>query len=372
MRWRRIVLAGAVAVLAGFAAGHAQAAPGIRLVPVVTAGLESPLFATHADDGSGRLFIVERAGRIRILANSALASGSFLDIVDRVLAGGERGLLGLAFHPQFESNGRFFVNYTSRPDGATRVSEFAVSADPGLASTTERVLLEVPQPYANHNGGWIGFGRDGFLYIAMGDGGSGGDPENRAQDTQELLGKILRIDVDQGDAYGIPADNPFAGGGGGAEIYALGFRNPWRLSFDRQSGRLHAGDVGQAGIEEIDLVKRGANYGWRIMEGNRCYDPSRNCNRRGLTAPIATYKHAKGRCSVTGGYVYRGRGIPALAGTYLYGDFCSGEIFGLRNGKSSVLLDTTLSIASFAEDEAGELLVVDLGGGIHRITKRQR
>jgi len=367
MRKRWLWIASLTAMLAGqLADGAAQAQ--IRLVPVVRSGLTAPLFLTHAGDGSGRLFVLERPGRVRVRVGGTLLPRPFLDLTDRVLANEpERGLLGLAFHPRFATNGRFFVNYTRRPDGATVVAEFRVSANPNLALRAERVVLTVPQPFANHNGGMIAFGPGGRLFIGLGDGGSGGDPGNRAQNRQQLLGKILRIDVDGARPYAIPPDNPFAGGGGRPEIYALGFRNPWRFSFDRATGRLFAGDVGQSAIEEVDLVNRGGNYGWRIMEGNRCFRPATGCNRRGLTLPIATYAHAAGRCSVTGGYVYRGRAVPALVGTYLYADFCTGEIFGLRNGRSTRLLDSALLISSFGEDQAGEVHVVGLGGTVHRI-----
>jgi glucose/arabinose dehydrogenase len=366
MRWLWAALVGVVGC--GLLGPQADAAAAIKLVPVVTAGLAGPVFATSAGDGSGRLFVVEKEGRIRILAGGVLAQAPYLDIGAKVLAGGERGLLGLAFHPQYAGNGRFFVNYTRTPDGATVVAEYGVSVDPNVASATERRLLEIPQPYANHNGGMIAFGPDGLLYIGMGDGGSSGDPQNRAQNKQELLGKILRIDVNSGTPYGIPSDNPFAGGGGRGEIFALGTRNPWRFSFDRGSGKLYAGDVGQGNVEEIDVVTRGGNYGWRIMEGGSCYKPKSGCKKTGLKLPVASYTHTKGRCSVTGGYVYRGSAVPALVGTYVYGDYCSGEIFGVKNGNSSRLLSTGLSISSFGEDQAGEILVVDLGGGIHKIT----
>jgi glucose/arabinose dehydrogenase len=216
----------------------------------------------------------------------------------------------------------------------------------------------------------LAFGPDGRLFIALGDGGSSGDPGNRAQSRQALLGKILRIDVNGGRPYAIPPDNPFADGGGRPEIYALGFRNPWRLSFDRGTGRLLAGDVGQNRVEEIDIVRRGGNYGWRIMEGDLCFSPLTGCDRDGLILPIATYRHSGGRCSITGGYVYRGAAVPALFGTYVYGDFCSGEIFGLSGGRSAVLLDTSRNIASFGESQAGELFVVGLGGSIDRIAAR--
>lgn len=352
-----------------FHAAEAEAASSIRLVPVVS-GMASPLFITHAGDGSGRFFIIEQAGRIRILANGQLLTRPFLDITNRVLSGGERGLLGLAFHPQYRSNGRFFVNYTRKSDGATVVAEYKVSGNANVAQTSGRVLLTVAQPFPNHNGGMLAFGPDGRLYIALGDGGSAGDPGNRAQNPNQLLGKILRIDVNRGRPYGIPADNPFANGGGKREIFALGFRNPWRFSFDRGTGQLYAGDVGQGEVEEVDIVRRGGNYGWRIMEGDRCYQPASGCNRNGLVLPIATYTHDSGngdRCSITGGYVYRGQALSIAAGTYVFADFCSGEIFGLNKGQFTVLLDTNLQIVSFGEDPAGELFVIDRAGGIHRI-----
>ncbi|MEK0083921.1 PQQ-dependent sugar dehydrogenase [Benzoatithermus flavus] len=343
--------------------------PAIRLVPVTTRGLAAPLSATHAGDGSGRLFVVEQGGRVRLVKNGALQPRPFLDLSGRVLSGGERGLLGLAFHPRFRDNGRFFVNYTRRPDGATVLAEHRVSADPDRALPTGRALLVVPQPFPDHNGGMLAFGPDGRLYVGLGDGGDHGDPGDRAQDRSSLLGKILRLDVDRGSPYAIPPDNPFAAGGGRGEIWALGFRNPWRFSFDRASGRLYAGDVGERRLEEIDLVRRGGNYGWRIMEGNRCFAPATGCDRRGLVLPVAVYAHTDGRCAVTGGYVYRGRAVPALAGAYVHADFCSGEILVLRGGRPGVLLDTSLRIASFGEDEAGELLVVDIGGGVYRLAR---
>ena len=342
------------------------AAAQLRLEPVA-GGLERPVFLTHAGDGSGRLFVVEQAGRIRILEPDGLRAAAFLDIRSRVRAGGERGLLGLAFHPRFAFNGRYFVNYTRTDDGATVVAEYRVSDNPNRSRRVERVLLTVPQPFSNHNGGMIAFGPDGFLYIGLGDGGGGGDPGNRAQDPDQLLGKILRIDVGE-RPYGIPEDNPFVAGGGRPEIFALGLRNPWRFSFDRANGRLLAGDVGQRRREEINRIWRGRNYGWRILEGTRCYQPGEDCNRTGLERPITEYTHQRGRCSVTGGYVYRGRAVRGLEGTYLFGDFCSGEIFGLRRGRRSLLLDSELRIASFGEDAAGEIYVLDLAAGaVHRI-----
>lgn len=346
----------------------------IALSPLVTEGLESPVFLAHAADGSSRLFLVEQPGRIRIVEQGALRSLPFLDIRDRVLSGGERGLLGLAFHPDFRRNGRFYVNYTRKTDGATVLAEYRVGPSPYQASRDERILMLVPQPYANHNGGMVAFGPDGYLYIALGDGGSGGDPGNRAQNPNELLGKILRIDVDRGAPYGIPSDNPFAAGGGRPEIYALGLRNPWRFSFDFKTGELLAGDVGQNRWEEIDLILRGGNYGWRVTEGTHCHSPASSCEIKDMIAPVLEYAHEKGRCSIIGGYVYRGRAVTGLAGQYLYGDYCSGEIFALSRTQESksnptprVVLKTSLRISSFGEDESGELYVLDHGGGLYQV-----
>jgi glucose/arabinose dehydrogenase len=348
----------------------------IALSPLVTEGLENPVFLTQASDGSARIFVVEQPGRIRIVEQGILLPSPFLDLTDRILAGGERGLLGLAFHPEFQQNSRFYVNYTRKRDGATVVAEYRCGPSQNVSERDERILLVVPQPYANHNGGMIAFGRDGYLYLALGDGGAGGDPGNRAQNPQELLGKILRIDVDHGDPYGIPSDNPFAQAGGRPEIYALGFRNPWRFSFDRETGSLWVADVGQNKWEEIDLVVHGGNYGWRVTEGLHCYSPALLCDNKNVVPPVLEYAHEKGRCSIIGGYVYRGQAVSRIAGKYLYGDYCSGEIFALPKmhaGKTSrepqVVAKTLFRISSFGEDEAGELYVLDHGGGIYRIAQ---
>jgi glucose/arabinose dehydrogenase len=348
----------------------------VRLIPVVTKDLESPVFLTHAGDGSPRLFVLEQTGRVRIVERNLLSPSPFLDIRDRVLSGGERGLLGLAFHPDFRRNGRLYVNYTRRPDGATVVAEYRRGSSPDQALRDERILMVVPQPYPNHNGGMVAFGPDGYLYVGLGDGGSAGDPGNRAQDPDELLGKILRIDVDRGDPYGVPPDNPYAREGGRPEIYALGLRNPWRFSFDSLTGDLWVADVGQHKWEEIDLVTKGGNYGWRMMEGTHCFSPVIFCRTSGLLLPLLEYPHEKGRCSIIGGYVYRGRAIATLTGQYLYGDYCSGEIFSLpsiRETRASrepqVVLKTSFRISSFGEDATGELYMVDHGGGIYRIAQ---
>lgn len=347
---------------------------GIRLVPVLS-GLDHPLFVTNARDGSNRLFVVEQGGAIKVFHPGAGSPTVFLDIGGRVLFGGEQGLLGLTFHPEFPSNGRFFVDYTRQPDGATVIAEYRVSsADPDVADGTETALLVIPQPFANHNGGMVEFGPDGFLYIAMGDGGSANDPGNRAQDTGQLLGKILRIDVDHPSGallYSSPPDNPFFGAVAGRdEIYAYGLRNPFRFSFDRVTGELFAGDVGQDAVEEIDIITLGGNYGWRIWEGDRCTnnDPGL-CQPNGFIFPITQYAHTGGRCAVTGGYVYRGAAGSLDAGAYVFGDFCTGEIFLFQNGAATLALGSGLNISSFGEDEAGEIYVVDLGGTVQRIAR---
>ncbi len=347
-------------------------AAGIDLQPVLT-GLSQPVFLTNAHDGSRRLFIVEQPGVIKVLQPGSTTPTVFLDNSARVLSGGEQGLLGLAFHPQYAQNRRFFVDYTRQPDGATVIAEYRTStADPNIADPAESVLLVIPQPYSNHNGGMIEFGPDGYLYIGMGDGGAGYDPGDRAQNPFELLGKILRIDVDaSGPAagYAIPPSNPFFDSSLGLpEIYSLGMRNPWRFSFDRATGRLYAGDVGQANIEEIDIIAAGGNYGWRVWEGSSCtgLGPA-PCSSPGFIPPIAEYDHSFGRCSITGGYVYRGNRGSLPFGAYIYGDFCTGEIFMLNAGIQSMLLQTGLNISSFGEDEDGEIYVVGWGGTVNRI-----
>jgi glucose/arabinose dehydrogenase len=355
----------AVASFLFICSGHASAQ--IRLQPVVS-GLDSPTFVTSALDGTNRLFFLEMPGTVRVLAPGAASPTLFLDISSKVLSGGERGLLGLAFDPQFRTNRRFYVDYTRQPDGATVIAAYQVSqGDPNRADSAETVLLTIPQPYSNHNGGMLAFGPDGYLYIGMGDGGSGNDPENRAQNPRELLGKILRIDVHSGGsaAYASPPTNPFASNGQGrSEIYALGLRNPWRFSFDRATGTLYAGDVGQGEVEEIDTIRLGGNYGWRVMEGTRCTGLGpQQCNDPAFIPPIAEYRHDGTRCSVTGGYVYRGNQGSFPSGTYIFGDYCSGEIFELGGSGPELLLDTDLQISSFGEDEQGEMYVASLNSG---------
>ncbi len=352
--------------------------PEARLIldPLIKEGLEMPTALTHAGDGTGILYVVEQAGRVRAVQNGALVAKPFLDISDRVLAGGERGLLGLAFHPNYRENGRLFVNYTRKPDGWTVLAEHHRREDGATADRREQILMVVPQPYANHNGGMVAFGPDGMLYIGRGDGGAGGDPGNRAQNPDELLGKILRIDVDHGDPYAIPADNPFARGGGRPEIFALGLRNPWRFSFDRLTGFFWVADVGQHRWEEVDLVTRGGNYGWRVMEGNHCFEPADGCRRQGLTTPAVEYARQSPRCSIIGGYVYRGTAIPGLVGTYVFSDYCSGEVMGVpaladlpdQPASPTVLAETSLHPSSFGQDERGELYLLDhRSGGLYAL-----
>jgi glucose/arabinose dehydrogenase len=354
-----------------------SAFPEIRLESVVK-GLNQPLGLVHAGDGSGRLFIVEQTGTIRIYQDGVLIDKPFLDLTDRVTSGDETGLLGLAFHPKFSENHRLFVNYTSPVGGLhTVISEFTVGNTPAEADkNSERILLTISQPFANHNGGDVVFGPDGYLYIGMGDGGSGYDPQGNGQNLATLLGKMLRIDVDQktaGKEYGIPADNPLVGTNNAApEIWAYGLRNPWRFSFDPATGLLYVGDVGQSDREEIDEIRKGRNYGWNVMEGTIC-TPGVNpvCDKSPLEPPIIDYPRSEGT-TVIGGGVYRGKAIPDLAGAYLYGDFGSGRLWALRyDGKEvtgqRLLLETGKNISSFGEDEQGEHYLVDYGGEIFKI-----
>lgn len=350
----------------------------------VASGFSQPVFVTHAGDGSGRLFVVERAGTIRIIANGSVLPEPFLDIRSLVRSSGlEQGLLGLAFHPRYRDNGRFFVYYTALNNDNT-IAEYRVSADPNRADLgSARILLAIPDFAANHNGGMLAFGPDGYLYAGTGDGGGAGDPMRNGQNLQSLLGKLLRLDIDRGQPYSIPLDNPFVGRQDArAEIWAYGLRNPWRFSFDRVTGDLWIGDVGQNEWEEIDLQPAGSrggeNYGWSIMEGAHCFRPREGCDATGLVAPVVEYSLSGGRCAVTGGYVYRGRAYPALTGVYYFGDYCSGQIWALYRDQSGAwqqveLLDTDLRISSFGEDEAGEIYLVGFAdGAIYRLTAAAR
>jgi len=343
------------------------------------------VYVTGAGDGSGRLFIVEQIGRIRIMKNGTLLPTPFLDIRSRVAFGGERGLLSVAFHPEFKSNGAFVVDYTrssSTPSevGDTVIARFTVST-PGsdvANPSSGQSLLVVNQPQPNHNGGLVKFGPDGLLYIGMGDGGSSGDagpghaPQGNGQSLATLLGKILRIRVGATGTFTIPSGNPNLGAGARREIWAYGLRNPWRFSFDRATGDLYIGDVGQNAWEEVDHQPAnfagGANYGWPVWEATHRYRdvPARG----GDTMPIAEYSHAGGQCSVTGGYVYRGARIPALSGFYVFGDNCAGRIWTLvkfgGRWRLALMQDTSLQISSFGEDDSGELDITELGGAIYR------
>ncbi len=331
------------------------------------------------DDTSDLMFVTEQRGIIYAFsANNTQQVDIFLDITNRVNRGGnEEGLLGLAFDRDYEENGYFYVYYSAENPRRSVISRFNVNQEDGDVADPESeiIIMEVEQPYSNHNGGQLAFGPDGYLYIGLGDGGSAGDPEGNGQKLGTLLGSIVRIDVSglsgPGD-YEIPADNPFVDTAGArAEIWAFGLRNPWRFSFDSETGLLWAGDVGQGLWEEIDIIAKGANYGWNTMEGLHCYSPASDCDQSGLTLPIAEYDHSQG-CSVTGGYVYQGDQIASLQGYYVYGDYCSGNIWALNYDGNTVtenmlLVDSDLSITSFGEDLAGNLYILDRQGGIYTL-----
>lgn len=356
----------------------------VRLVKV--ADVAKPVLVTSPRDGTDRLFVVSKAGRIRIVRNGTLLASSFLNISSSVSKGGEQGLLGMAFHPSFKTNRKLYVYFTNT-SGNTVVREYKASAsNPNVvASGSGRTILKIKQPYANHNGGMLAFGRDGYLYIGTGDGGSAGDPGNRAQSKNSLLGKMLRINVNgrtATKAYKIPSSNPYVGRAGRNEIWQRGLRNPWRFSFDRSNGNLWIGDVGQSKYEEVDRAARkssgpgrAVNWGWRVMEGRHCYRPSSGCSKTGKRTPLVEYSHASnGRCAVTGGYVYRGTAIPALRGWYVYGDYCSGEVWAVSSTASKPaspvrLLGTGSGrlVSGFGENDAGELFLTDLNGSVYRI-----
>jgi glucose/arabinose dehydrogenase len=340
----------------------------------VASGLRKPLWLT-SPPGDPRLFVLEQTGAVRIIKGGRLLDRPFLDLSREVSGGDEQGLLGLAFHPRYRENGTFFVNYTDR-SGDTRIERWRVGPDPDRADPSRRQLvLEIDQPYANHNGGDVVFGPDGLLYIGMGDGGSGGDPHRNGQNLGTLLGKLLRIDVDHGNPYAIPSDNPFVGRPGSrGEIWAFGLRNPWRFSFDPAEHLLYIADVGQNRWEEVDVVDaraKGLNFGWNRMEGLHCDGPS-DCDTAGLVMPAIEYGHDAG-CSVTGGVVYRGSRIPQLVGYYLYADYCSGWIRSFRWDHGRVSDHRQWSarpgqVTSFGVDAAGEVYILDRGGKIYRLT----
>ena len=342
--------------------------PGAFTWQMILDGLQRPV--DLQPDGSGRLFVIEKPGRIRILENDQLVDAPFLDITDRVGSGGnEQGLLGLAFHPQYAQNGRFFVNYTDK-SGKDTIARFQVSSDPNVADPNSEVkLLSIDDPFPNHNGGVLAFGPDGYLYAGLGDGGSAGDPFGNGQNTKALLGKILRLDVDSAEPYAVPADNPF-----GNEVWAYGLRNPWRFSFDKSTGDLYIGDVGQNAWEEIDFLPAGSpggtNFGWNFREGAHDY---KGGGPAGMLDPVAEYSHQEGGCSVTGGYVYRGS-MSEWNGIYLYADYCSGLMWGLINSngtwQSQPLFDLDVTITSFGQDTAGELYILSDSGGVFRLVRK--
>ncbi len=339
----------------------------------VATGLSSPLYLT-APAGDARQFVVEQRGRILVLENGNLLPVPFLDISGKITSGGERGLLSMAFHPRYATNGFFYVNFTDL-NGDTRVERYRVSGNRNAADpNSAKLIITIAQPFANHNGGLVMFGPDGMLYIGMGDGGSGGDPQGHGQNLQSLLGKILRLNVDSADPYGIPQDNPYTGGGGRPEIWASGMRNPWRFSFDRVGNSLYVADVGQNMWEEVSAVSTetaGLNYGWNAAEGNHCF-ASPTCNLSGFVRPVLEYGRNQG-CSVTGGFVYRGNRMPALAGTYFYSDYCSGWLrsFRLINGVATEQREWAVgdlgNVLSFGEDSAGELYVLSTDGRVYRL-----
>jgi glucose/arabinose dehydrogenase len=353
---------------------------GLRLAEVAT-GLSFPLYLTTPPGDVHRLFIVEKTGAIRIVKDGTLLPAPFLDLSAQVSGGSEQGLLGLAFPPDYATSGRFVVHYTD-PAGNTRLSVFQLSGDPDVANpASEQVILTADQPFSNHNGGQIAFGPDGFLYLGLGDGGGGNDPQGRGQDLSDLLGSILRLDVSPGNSYIVPPDNPFVGQQPATrpEIWSYGLRNPWRFSFDRGTGDLYIGDVGQDMLEEIDVAPasegsgKGVNYGWSIMEGNRCLGGG-SCDQSGLTLPVYQYSHTGGNCTVIGGYVYRGSAIPDLQGTYFFGDFCSGVVHSFRYAQGAAgdvtdwpALHTSGPLTSFGEDAAGELYLLESSGRVSRI-----
>ena len=358
---------------------------------LVKSGFSRPVLVTNAGDGSGRLFVVEQGGLVRIISGGSILTTPFIDLRGAVTTGSEQGLLGLAFHPSYPALPYIYVNFTDLR-GNTVINRYTVSANPNVINRASGVrIMTIGQPYSNHNGGNLAFGPDGYLYIGMGDGGSGGDPENRAQNINTLLGKLLRIDINHGSGtkhYRPPATNPYVGRTGLDEIWSIGLRNPWRWSFDRLTGQLWIGDVGQARYEEVDRSSprngypagRGVNFGWSVMEGRACFKPMTGCNTTGKQLPQVAYAHAVSgtdNCSVTGGFVYRGSADPVLVGGYVYGDFCSGRIWVMSPTASAPVTPTLvrdatatprLAISSFGEDEAGELYVCDLSGGaVYRI-----
>lgn len=351
-------------------------------VSKVASGFTRPTFVTNAGDNSNRLFVLEKPGRIRLIKSGLLVAQPFLDITALVSSSGnEQGLLGLAFHPDFEKNGRFFVAYTAQ-DADNTVAEYRVATPTAdtADSGSGKVLFAVADQYPNHNGGMLAFGPDGYLYISMGDGGSGGDPNGNGQNLGALLGKLLRIDVNSGSPYGIPATNPFVSDTNARpEVWAYGLRNPWRFSFDRSTGDVWIGDVGQDKYEEVDFQaaasKGGENYGWNTMEGTHCFKPQTDCKQDGLVLPVFEYSHSEG-CSVTGGYVYRGKAISTLVGRYLFADYCESKLWATTRAADGTFSTVEAGkvpegISAFGEDEAGEVyFTVDREGAVYKLVKK--
>ena len=344
----------------------------------VASGLQSPIGMAHAGDGTGRLFVIEQAGRIVVIKDGQVDPQPFLDIHDRVGSkGNEQGLLGLAFHLKFKSNGYFFINYTDLEGNTVIARYYAAQGDPQRVDpASETRLLYIQQPYSNHNGGQVAFGPDGYLYLGLGDGGSGGDPLGNGQSLNTWLGKILRLDVDLGSPYITPATNQFANDQQ-PEIWAYGLRNPWRFSFDRLTGDLYIGDVGQNQWEEINFLPAGspagANFGWNYFEGTHPYSPQASPDGLNAMFPVAEYDHGQG-CSVTGGFVYRGSQLPDWQGIYLYGDFCTGNVWGLLRDaqgawQQELMFKNVGQITSFGEDEPGEVYIADRTGVIKKLAK---
>ncbi|HSR90195.1 MAG TPA: PQQ-dependent sugar dehydrogenase [Gemmatimonadales bacterium] len=354
-----------------------EPASGLKLETISTA-FNEPVFLTFAPGDPTRFFVVEKNGLIRIFENGAILPAPFLDLTAVTTKGSEQGLLGLAFAPGYETSGRFYVSYTtvgSTPGGKSVIARYHVSSDPKLAdAASDTTILQVDQPYTNHNGGMIVFGPDGFLYVGFGDGGNAGDPQGHGQNRNDLLGSLLRIDV-SGVAYTIPLDNPFVGSGGArGELWNYGLRNPWRFSFDRQTSELYIADVGQGSREEVDVQPAaggGENYGWNTMEGFECYPPGSGCSTSGLTLPVVEYSHGTG-CSITGGYVYRGTALPDIVGTYFYSDYCAGFLrsFKWQGGmvtEQQSWPDVPGNVTSFGEDSAGELYILTIQGGVYKL-----
>ncbi len=385
-RRARVLLAGLVS-LASTACNSDAVGPGdggsplppgftLKVDPFITSGLSSPVFLAQPLD-DGRIFVVEQSGRIRLVKNGVLQTTPFLDISSRVLSGGERGLLSVAFHPQYATNHYFYVYFTTQTNGDIRIERFTTTANPDVADpATSKLIITTPHStYANHNGGLVSFGLDGMLYAGLGDGGSGGDPLGNGQNFNALLGSLLRLDI-SGDPYTIPPTNPFVGQAGKrGEIWAKGLRNPWRYAVDAPTSLLYIADVGQGAREEIDVVpatQGGVNYGWNVMEGTICYNAT-SCNQTGLTLPVLDYGHTGGACSITGGYVYRGSAIPEIRGHYFYSDYCAGFLrsFRYENGVAVDQKDwgiTMSFVTSFGVDAAGELYVIS-GNNILKVAQ---